>query len=130
MIWCCDDNQRSDGGRRPQRRRRPRLLAGAGDDRRFLVIGHGEPGVEAARQALEAVQRRWFGEPGHRDGVILWGPLLADAGAGWVGSALLVQRATVPRWRPCWPARPMCGPGCMRAWRSMTGSSADAPQAH
>jgi uncharacterized protein YciI len=41
-----------------------------GDDRRFLVIGRGKPGVEAARQALEAAQRRWF---------------------GWVGSALLVQ---------------------------------------
>jgi uncharacterized protein len=62
-----------------------------GDDRRFLVIGRGKPGVEAARQALEAAQRRWFGEPGHRDGVILCGPLLADEGAGWVGSALLVQ---------------------------------------
>jgi uncharacterized protein YciI len=62
-----------------------------GDDRRFLVIGHGKPGVEAARQALGAAQRRWFGEPGHRDGVILCGPLLAEDGAGWVGSALLVQ---------------------------------------
>jgi uncharacterized protein len=62
-----------------------------GDDRRFLVIGHGTPGGEAARQALEAAQRRWFGEPGHRHGVILGGPLLADDGAGWVGSALLVQ---------------------------------------
>jgi uncharacterized protein len=62
-----------------------------GDDRRFLVIGHGKPGVEAARQALGAAQRRWFGEPGHRDGVILRGPLLAEDGAGWVGSALLVQ---------------------------------------
>ena len=62
-----------------------------GDDRRFLVIGHGKPGVEAARQALGAAQGRRFGEPGHRDRVILGGPLLADDGAGWVGSALLVQ---------------------------------------
>jgi uncharacterized protein YciI len=61
-----------------------------GDDRRFLVIGRGKPGLEAARQALGAAQRRWFGEPGHRDGVILRGPLLAEDG-GWVGSALLVQ---------------------------------------
>jgi uncharacterized protein YciI len=65
--------------------------AGLGDDRRFLVIGHGKPGVEAARQALGAPQRRWLGEPGHRDGFILHGPLLSDDGAGWVGSALLVQ---------------------------------------
>ena len=63
-----------------------------GDDRRFLVIGRGKPGVEAARQALKAAQQRWFDEPGHRDGFILWGPLLAEDGAGWVGSALLVQR--------------------------------------
>jgi hypothetical protein len=62
-----------------------------GDDRRFLVVGHGKPGVDAARQALGAAQRRWFGVPGHRDGVILRGPLLSDDGAGWVGSALLVQ---------------------------------------
>ena len=67
------------------------LPAGPGDDRRYLVIGRGKPGVEAARQALEAAQRRWFGESGHRDGFILRGPLLADDGAGWVGSALLVQ---------------------------------------
>jgi uncharacterized protein YciI len=62
-----------------------------GDDRRFLVIGRGRPGVEAARQAVEGAQRRWFGEPGHRDGFILRGPLLSEDGAGWVGSALLVQ---------------------------------------
>jgi uncharacterized protein len=62
-----------------------------GGDRRFLVIGHGKPGTDAARQALGAAQRRWFGEPGHRDGCILRGPLLSDDGAVWVGSALLVQ---------------------------------------
>ena len=39
-----------------------------GDDRQFLVIGRGKPGVEAARQALEANQRRWSVEPRHRDG--------------------------------------------------------------
>jgi uncharacterized protein YciI len=62
-----------------------------GDDRRFLVIGHGKPGVEAARQAQEAAQRRWLGEPGLRVGFILHGPLLSDDGAAWAGSALLVQ---------------------------------------
>ena len=64
-----------------------------GGDGRFLVIGRGRPGVEveAARQGLAAAQRRWFGEPGHRDSFIVCGPLLADDGAGWVGSALLVQ---------------------------------------
>ena len=101
-----------------------------GDDRRFLVVGRGKPGVEAARQALEAAQRRWFGEPVHRDGFILGGPLLSEDGAGWVGSALLVQRVTAPRWTPCWPARRMRRPGCMRAWRSTTGSSAGATKAN
>ena len=62
-----------------------------GDARRFLVIGRGKRGVEAARQALEAAQRRWLGEPGHRDRIILHGPLLSEDGAGWEGSALLVQ---------------------------------------
>src|SRR5215211_888107 len=38
--------------------------------------------------------------------------------------------ATVPPWRPCWPARPTRGPGCMRAWRSTTGSSAGVPNAN
>jgi uncharacterized protein len=64
-----------------------------GDDRRFLVLGHGKPSMKAARQALECAQRRWFGEPGHRDRFILHGHMLADDGAGWVGSALLVQLA-------------------------------------
>ena len=62
-----------------------------GDARRFLVIGHGKAGVEAGHQAREAAQRRWFGEPGQRDAVILGGPLLTDDGAGWAGSVLLVQ---------------------------------------
>ena len=62
-----------------------------GDDRRFLVIGQGKPGVEAARQALGAAQRRWLGEPGHRDRFILRGPLLSDDGTEWLGSAMLVQ---------------------------------------
>ena len=65
--------------------------AALGDDRRFLVIGHAQPGAEAARLALAAAQRRWVGQGGDRDAVILGGPLLADDGAGWVGSALLVQ---------------------------------------
>ena len=62
-----------------------------GGDRRFVVIGHAKPGLEPTRQALGAAQRRWLGRPGLRDRLILVGPLLSDDGAGWVGSALLVQ---------------------------------------
>jgi len=67
--------------------------AEAGDDRRFLVIGHGRPGVEAARQGVAAAQRSWLGQPGRRERFILHGPLLSDDAAGWVGSVLLVQLA-------------------------------------
>ena len=77
-----------------------------GDDRRFLVIGRGKPGVEAAHQALEAAQRRWFGESGHRDRIILRGPLLADDGAGWVGSVLLVQLADRAAVEAMWAGAP------------------------
>jgi len=52
------------------------------DDRRFLVIGRGEPGLEVARQALGAAQRRWFGEPGHRDGVSCAVPCCRTTAAG------------------------------------------------
>jgi hypothetical protein len=98
-----------------------------GDERRFLVIGRGRPGVAAARRALAAAQRRWFGEPGHRDGVIVGGPLRSDDGAGWGWAARCwCSWVTAPRWRRCWPARRTCRPGCMPAWRSTTGSSADA----
>jgi uncharacterized protein len=65
--------------------------AALGDERRFLVIGHAKPGMEAARQALETAQRRWVETPGHRAGCILCGPLLTEDGAGWLGSVLLVQ---------------------------------------
>jgi uncharacterized protein len=77
-----------------------------GGDRRFLVIGHGRLGVEAARQALGAAQRRWFGEPGHREGVILGGPLLADDAAGWVGSVLLVQAGDRAAVEALWAGAP------------------------
>jgi hypothetical protein len=100
-----------------------------GDDRRFLVIGRGKPGVEAARQALEAAQRRWFGEPATARGsscaVPCW---LTTAPGGWAARCWF-SCATAPLRRPCWPARRMCRPGCMPAWRFTTGSSAGATKA-
>jgi uncharacterized protein len=101
-----------------------------GDDRRFLVIGHGKPGMEAARQALGAAQRRWFGEPGHRDGVILRGPLLSDDGAAWVGSALLVQLRDRAAVEVMLAGAPYVQAGLYASVEVHTGSSAGAPKAN
>ena len=49
------------------------------------------------------------------------------APGGWVARCWS-SWVTAPPWRSCWPGRPTCRAGCMRAWRSTTGSSADAPQ--
>jgi hypothetical protein len=100
-----------------------------GHDRRFLVIGHGRPGREVDRQALAAAQRRWFGEVGPRDGVIVGGPVLAEDGAGGWAARGWSSWVTGPRWRPWWLARLLCRVGCMGAWRSTTGSSAAATRA-
>jgi uncharacterized protein len=80
--------------------------AGPGDARRFLVIGHGKPAMEAARQALAVAQRRWFDQSGHRDGFILRGPLLAGDGVGWVASALLVPLRDRAAVEAMWAAAP------------------------
>jgi hypothetical protein len=100
-----------------------------GDDRRFLVIGRGKPGVEAARQALGRRSGAGSASPATATGsscvVPCW---LTTAPGGWAARCWF-SCATVPLWRPCWPARPACRPGCMPAWRSTTGSSAGAPKA-
>jgi hypothetical protein len=60
-------------------------------ERRFLVIGHGRPGVDAARQALLPEHRRYFVDRGYQRRFIERGPLLSDDGMAWVGSAMLVE---------------------------------------
>ncbi|MDE2006192.1 MAG: hypothetical protein KGI51_06480 [Rhodospirillales bacterium] len=57
---------------------------------RFLLIGHGRPGAAAAREEVVAAQTRWLAEQGHDDRIIVRGPLLAEDGKSWVGSAILV----------------------------------------
>lgn len=60
--------------------------------RRFLVIGHGRPGMTAARDELHVEQRRHVVEGAYRDRVIVVGPLLSDDdSAEWVGTALTVE---------------------------------------
>jgi uncharacterized protein len=59
-------------------------------NRRFLVIGHGRPGVGATRDLLLDAHRRYL-DHGYRDRFIARGPLLSDDGTEWVGSAMLVE---------------------------------------
>jgi uncharacterized protein len=60
---------------------------------RFLVIGHGHPGMTAASDALGDEHRRYLVDRGHADRFIARGPLLSDDGTEWAGSALLVEMA-------------------------------------
>ena len=70
-----------------------------------------QAGVAAARPALAGAQRRWCGEPGHRDGCLLGGLLLADDGAGWVGSVLLVQLGDRAAVAAMWAGAPVVRAG-------------------
>ena len=88
-----------------------------------------------ASRAWTGGARRWR----RRSGAGSTSPATA-AGSSWVGpcwpatvrggwaACCWCSWVTVPRWRPCWPARRMCRAGGPRAWRSTTGSSADAPK--
>ena len=60
-------------------------------NRRFLVIGHGRPGVGATRDLLLEAHRRYVADHGYADRFIARGPLLSDDGAEWAGSAWLVE---------------------------------------
>lgn len=60
-------------------------------DRRFLIIGHGQPLMTATRQALVDERRHYFIHHGYAERLIECGPLLSDDGAEWIGSAMLVE---------------------------------------
>jgi len=62
-----------------------------GNLRRFLIIGHGKPGMTAARDALLAEHRRYFEDRGYLERLIARGPLLSDDGEEWRGSAILAE---------------------------------------
>ena len=61
------------------------------NNRRFLIIGHGRPGVSVTRDALLGAHRRYFVDQGYLERFIQRGPLLSDDGTEWVGSAMLVE---------------------------------------
>jgi uncharacterized protein len=60
---------------------------------RFLVIGHGRTEVGKAQPSLEE-QRLFAADRTQRDRLIVYGPLLSDDGAAWLGSALAVELPT------------------------------------
>ena len=61
------------------------------NNRRFLIIGHGKPGMTARRDALLAEHRRYFEEHGYLPHLIARGPLLSDDGEEWRGSVILAE---------------------------------------
>jgi uncharacterized protein len=66
-------------------------VSNAADPIRFLVLGHGRSGVDAAVDDLVEEHRRYFVERRYVDRLIERGPLLSDDGLEWVGSAMLVE---------------------------------------
>ncbi|MGE0255340.1 MAG: YciI family protein [Alphaproteobacteria bacterium] len=72
---------------------------GTATESRFMILAHGRPGA-APTAEQSAAQHAFFeqGDPACR--IILRGPLLADDGEGWRGSALFAEatdRAAVER---------------------------------
>lgn len=62
-------------------------------NRRFLVIAHGKPAMEAERKRLAEARRRYYTEKGRQDCLIASGPLLSEDGRQWRGSAMMVELA-------------------------------------
>lgn len=58
---------------------------------RFLILGHGKPGMTAAHDELRDDQRRYLDAGGFSDRLIACGPLLSDDGSAWAGTALLAE---------------------------------------
>lgn len=58
---------------------------------RFLVIGHGRPDAGPAPAELREAHRRFLDDLERRRGLIAHGPLLADDGTTWLGSATLIE---------------------------------------
>lgn len=60
-------------------------------DHRFLILGHGKPGMTAARDELRDEHRRYIAAGGFGDRLIACGPLLSDDGSEWAGTAMLAE---------------------------------------
>lgn len=62
-----------------------------GNNRRFLILGHGKAGATVARDRLREEQRSYFAAGGNRERLIACGPLLSDDASEWLGTAMLVE---------------------------------------
>ncbi len=60
-------------------------------DHRFLIIGHGKPGMTAAGDELRDEFGRYIATGGFGDRLIACGPLLSDDGSEWAGTAMLAE---------------------------------------
>jgi uncharacterized protein YciI len=60
---------------------------------RFLIMGHGKPGVLATRNDLSHEYRRYLLAGSYHDRLIACGPLLSDDGSEWVGTATMAELA-------------------------------------
>lgn len=60
-------------------------------NRRFLILGHGKPGMNQAREGLLDAHQSYLLQPQYAPRFIVRGPLLSDDGTTWVGSAMLVE---------------------------------------
>lgn len=61
------------------------------NNQRFLVIGHGKPGMSDTRDGLLEDHRRYFIERGYQEKFIARGPLWSDDGEEWVGSEFILE---------------------------------------
>jgi uncharacterized protein YciI len=62
------------------------------DSDRFLVIGHGVSGVDAASDGLPATHSDLAAEHPYGDHRVVFGPLVSDDGSMWLGNVLAVER--------------------------------------
>lgn len=60
-------------------------------NKRFLIIGHGKPGMSDARDRSQDARRHYFIDKGYQERFIVRGPLLSDDGTQWTGSAMMVE---------------------------------------
>ncbi len=59
-------------------------------NRRFLVIGRGKPGMSDSRDSLLDAHRAYFIDNHYQERFLARGPLLSDDETEWIGSAMLI----------------------------------------
>lgn len=59
--------------------------------RRFMVLAHGDPDATGPADELRGQQCEYVTGGGHGNGLIAYGPLLADNGEDWRGTVVLVE---------------------------------------